>query len=224
MLMTHYREPIDFSVARLEEALSAWKSFAGLVRDSVFAPETDAHFVSALLDDLNTPVAIQRLHALRRLAAAGDVDSGRRLLGSLRLIGLFTAGFTLRMTINYPDVDLSRVNADAFVSANTNLSADVPIAVVAERVGSTHPDDGKYIVDTLHSFGKGSTWGDALALCGSLGLDSVREAVDSRLAALNAKDFAAADRIRAELLEQGIQLKDSKNTAGERVTNWEVKR
>jgi cysteinyl-tRNA synthetase len=49
--------------------------------------------------------------------------------------------------------------------------------------------------------------------------------VQKRLAALNARDFATADRIRAELLEQGIQLMDSKDaTTGQRVTTWEIKR
>ncbi len=53
---------------------------------------------------------------------------------------------------------------------------------------------------------------------------AINRAIDARLAALNAKDFAAADKIRAELLEQGIQLMDAKNAAGERVTTWEVRR
>ena len=53
----------------------------------------------------------------------------------------------------------------------------------------------------------------------------IKQAIDERLAFLAAKDFANADRIRNELLEQGIQLKDSKDpVTGERVTTWEVKR
>jgi len=56
-------------------------------------------------------------------------------------------------------------------------------------------------------------------------LDAKADAlVSQRLAALSAKDFATADRIRAGLLAEGIQLKDSKNAAGERVTTWELKR
>jgi cysteinyl-tRNA synthetase len=48
---------------------------------------------------------------------------------------------------------------------------------------------------------------------------------DERLTLLAAKNFAEADRIRDELLAQGIQLKDSKDSVtGERVTTWEVKR
>ena len=39
------------------------------------------------------------------------------------------------------------------------------------------------------------------------------------------KNWAEADRIRDELLGQGIQLKDGKDPAtGERITTWEVKR
>ena len=52
----------------------------------------------------------------------------------------------------------------------------------------------------------------------------IADAVNARLAALNAKDFAKADEIRAALLAEGIQLMDSKNDAGERVTTWEIKR
>jgi cysteinyl-tRNA synthetase len=48
---------------------------------------------------------------------------------------------------------------------------------------------------------------------------------DRRLALIAAKNWAEADRIRDELLAQGIQLKDGKDpVTGERVTTWEVKR
>jgi cysteinyl-tRNA synthetase len=47
----------------------------------------------------------------------------------------------------------------------------------------------------------------------------VQRAIDARNAARAAKNFAEADRIRDELLEQGVQLKDSPSG-----TTWEVKR
>jgi cysteinyl-tRNA synthetase len=68
MLMTHYREPIDFSVKRLEEAerlLGKWPTGGdpaeGRVDESVMAP---------LRDDLNTVAAVQALHALAQCANA----------------------------------------------------------------------------------------------------------------------------------------------------------
>ena len=47
-------------------------------------------------------------------------------------------------------------------------------------------------------------------LQGGSGLDeaTIRRCIESRAAAKRARDFAAADRIRQELLDQGIQLKD----------------
>ena len=46
-----------------------------------------------------------------------------------------------------------------------------------------------------------------------------------RLALIAQKNWAEADRIRDELLAQGIQLKDGKDpVTGERVTTWEVRR
>jgi cysteinyl-tRNA synthetase len=67
MLMTHYREPIDFSVKRLEEAerlLAKWP--AGEAAEA----EPDAAVIEALADDLNTVAAIQALHALAQTANA----------------------------------------------------------------------------------------------------------------------------------------------------------
>jgi cysteinyl-tRNA synthetase len=67
MLMTHYREPIDFSVKRLEEAerlLAKWP--AADVGDA--SPcET---VLDALGDDLNTVAAVQAIHALAQEANA----------------------------------------------------------------------------------------------------------------------------------------------------------
>ncbi len=49
--------------------------------------------------------------------------------------------------------------------------------------------------------------------------------ITARAAARKAKDYAEADRIRAELDAMGIALKDSKDPeTGELVTTWEVKR
>lgn len=53
----------------------------------------------------------------------------------------------------------------------------------------------------------------------------IKERVAQRLALIRDKNWAEADKIRDELLAQGIQLKDGKDpVSGERVTTWEVKR
>ncbi|MGV1758140.1 cysteine--tRNA ligase [Rhizobium sp. A22-96] len=84
MLMTHYREPIDFSVKRLEEAerlLAKWPAADA----SSAAP--DATVVAALADDLNTVTAVQALHALAQ-AANADASLLPVFAASASLLGL----------------------------------------------------------------------------------------------------------------------------------------
>ena len=152
MLMTHYREPIDFSVRKLEEAenvLRKWKRAADL------APrqgELSGELIAALCDDLGTYPAFQVLTRLAGEAVDGDGAAASTLKAALAFLGF--------------DVSSAAVDAHA-----------------------------------------------------------VEAAIAGRLALIRDKDWAGADRIRDELLAQGIQLKDGKDPAtGERVTTWEVKR
>jgi cysteinyl-tRNA synthetase len=87
MLMTHYREPIDFSIKRLEEAerlLAKWP--AAELGDAAPA----ASVMDALGDDLNTVAAVQALHAL-----AQEANADKSLLpvfaASAALLGLLPA-------------------------------------------------------------------------------------------------------------------------------------
>ncbi|WP_457151889.1 cysteine--tRNA ligase [Mesorhizobium sp. P5_C1] len=151
MLMTHYREPIDFSVRKLEEAenmLRKWKRAADL---APAAGQLPVEVIDALSDDLATYAAFQVLTQL-----AGEAVDGNEAAASLKASLLFL-GFDV-------------------------ASADI--------------DEG-----------------------------GVAEAIANRLALIAAKNWADADRIRDELLAQGVQLKDGKDpVTGERVTTWEVKR
>lgn len=166
MLMTHYREPIDFSVKRLEEAsnvLAALQRWA-FADDEDFDVDYDpdipfAPVVEALNDDLNTPAAIQALQHLvgdlwdrKMQMAPGHNRRLSELRQSMRLLGFAT-------------------------------EADDKTKALAEA------------------------------------------AIPKRLAFIREKNWAEADKIREDLLQQGIQLKDSKDPeTGERKTTWEVKR
>ncbi|ESY52942.1 MULTISPECIES: cysteine--tRNA ligase [unclassified Mesorhizobium] len=151
MLMTHYREPIDFSVRKLEEAentLRKWKRAADLAPS---AGQVPAEIVAALSDDLATYAAFQQLTQL-----AGEAAEGNEAAASLKASLLF-------------------------------LGFDIGAAKVDEV--------------------------------------AVAKAIAKRLELIAAKNWAEADRIRDELLAQGVQLKDGKDPiTGERVTTWEVKR
>ncbi|PDQ17650.1 cysteine--tRNA ligase [Mesorhizobium sanjuanii] len=87
MLMTHYREPIDFSVRKLEEAentLRKWKRAADLAPAA--AQQLPAAMVDALSDDLATYAAFQVLTQLAGEAAEGN-DAAASLKAALLFLG-----------------------------------------------------------------------------------------------------------------------------------------
>jgi len=159
MLMTHYREPIDFSVARLEEAeekLRGWQRLASAAQRGESLQAPDATVVAELADDLNFHRASVALDAIARNAARGEEEALVSLATTLEFLG-----FSRDLLLQGADHDTAAIEAE----------------------------------------------------------------VTKRLEALNTRDFARADTIRAQLLEQGIQLMDYKDPAtGERRTKWEVKR
>ncbi|RWP58740.1 cysteine--tRNA ligase [Mesorhizobium sp.] len=163
MLMTHYREPIDFSVRKLEEAentLRKWKRAADLAPAA--AKQLPVEVVEALSDDLATYSAFQVLTQL-----AGEAVDSNAAGGGNAAAGNDAAA-SLKAALSF-------------------LGFDVAPAKVDE--------------------------------------DAIAKAIARRLELIAAKNWAQADRIRDELLAQGVQLKDGKDpVTGERVTTWEVKR
>ncbi|HVW56422.1 MAG TPA: cysteine--tRNA ligase [Rhizobiaceae bacterium] len=152
MLMTHYREPIDFSVRKLEEAENTLRK---LMRAADLAPERSGVpsdlVVADLCDDLATYPALQTLGQLASDATTSEA-----------------AAITLKSSLSF-------------------LGFESKAAAVDETAV------GRWIME--------------------------------RLVFIREKNWAEADRIRDELLAQGIQLKDGKDAAtGERITTWEVKR
>ncbi|MBX3575729.1 MAG: cysteine--tRNA ligase [Rhizobiaceae bacterium] len=162
MLMTHYRQPIDFTVDKLVEAEKTLRSWARVWQPMNDAPMPEGA-VAALTDDLNTSELLAWMHRTYRLADASDRNdsaAARDLTAALRALGF--------------DDLFNRMKGFG-----------------------TSPDEDAAIANN----------------------------VNARLAFIRDKNWKEADRIRDELLAQGIQLKDGKDpVTGERVTNWEVKR
>jgi cysteinyl-tRNA synthetase len=93
MLKTHYRSPIDWTLASLEESKKVLASWYDIVGDNTQASgEADEIFSSLLSDDLNTSGAITRLHAIAssRIGTSGQpqIDVKRKLKASAMLLGL----------------------------------------------------------------------------------------------------------------------------------------
>jgi cysteinyl-tRNA synthetase len=183
MLMTHYREPIDFSVRKLEEAEAILDGWYRVVGEAEAFSTTCADVLGALCDDLGTPRAISAMHELRTEAAKGSAGAKGGLKASGALLGLLA-----RTESGWTAAKLEAMRRDATVLPQ-GLEANVAVGQVA------------------------------------ISPDVIGHLIMQRLAFIREKNWAEADRIRAELAGQGIQLKDGKDpVTGERVTTWEVRR
>jgi cysteinyl-tRNA synthetase len=91
MLMTHYRQPIDWTVDRLVEArrmLKEWIDCA-IGFDQYPAP-VPAELISALADDLNSPAAVTVLSQLfRDTHRRKNPDASIRLASALKWLGVW---------------------------------------------------------------------------------------------------------------------------------------
>jgi cysteinyl-tRNA synthetase len=87
MLQTHYRQPINWTVAGLREAQKVLDHWYGLTAD-VAPGYLCADALDALLDDLNTPKAFAALHELRGEAAKGAKPAAACLKASAQMLGL----------------------------------------------------------------------------------------------------------------------------------------
>jgi cysteinyl-tRNA synthetase len=87
MLRTHYRQPIDWTVAGLREAQKTLDYWYELTVDAP-AGYLCADALDALMDDLNTPKALAALHELRGEAVKGAKAAAACLKSSAQLIGL----------------------------------------------------------------------------------------------------------------------------------------
>ncbi len=230
MLSTHYRQPIDWTVRLLNEAQSKLQSWAAVLlntgavhrslrrRHDAIPPVPAPEVLSALADDLNTHLAIAALDDLYERCRKGDEDAQDSLLESCEFMGLmepdklvaYIEGYHLRegaqMTTRegFRKLDLLRV---AVANNAVTTIASVMQELLELNVEVSIAADGSVTYGVLDNSG-----------------DGFEAKIAARLAALNAKDFAEADRIRNELAEQGIALMDYKDEAGQRATKWEVKR
>jgi cysteinyl-tRNA synthetase len=87
MLLTHYRQPLNWTANALRESQRTLDHWYELTADA--APGIlCADVIGALADDLNTPKAIAALHELRTEAAKGSIGARGSLKASAQLIGL----------------------------------------------------------------------------------------------------------------------------------------
>ncbi len=107
MLMTHYRQPLDFTPDALEQAsimLSDFTTFGDFDPDTLPSRE----FVDALSDDLNTPRAITELHRLLNAAKGGAQELADRMArpGAMLTDDTYSAANQLAAGLMFIGVDI----------------------------------------------------------------------------------------------------------------------
>jgi cysteinyl-tRNA synthetase len=217
MLMTHYRQPINWTndqsleASRIVEDL--FKGSLGSIPKNTRAEPTQ-ELVEILSDDLNTPAAIGYLHRLSKSAHKNDEDS-QSLMDSLVFLGVFR---------DFEDEVLPLIRrggllADAegdFGLLNAINSSDwvrrQGVGLGIEAAKRVYENRDVY----LRYLAPGQSWS---AVAARNDVEAINRAIERRLAARKAKDFTKSDRIRDELAAMGVVLKDTKDG-----TTWEIAR
>ncbi len=123
MLKTHYRQPIDWTVAALEEAMTIGEGWRDLLTEADWketgAP--DSGFVEALCDDLNTHQAITRLHDLAREARRSRAAASL-LLNSAQVLGMLLSPD--EFVRDDSDLNLDEAQIAALIAARAKARAE----------------------------------------------------------------------------------------------------
>jgi cysteinyl-tRNA synthetase len=199
MLKTHYRQPIDWTVARLSTSdaeLSNWMDLIGNLPLSEVENRPSRNVVEALSDDLNTHEVFVQLSEIAK-AAANSREARSELACNLIFLGIL------------PDPYLQAKLFQSFTSKFDNWQKKQD--ELADRWGRKFSVISKYA-------GRVKV-GEISRLQAVVDFSLVNELIEKRLNARAAKNWSESDRIRDELAAMGIVLKDSKDG-----TTWEVAR
>lgn len=83
LMVAHYRQPIDFSTARIAEQKKRLDRWYSQTADVMAAAQVPDGVIAALCDDLNTPKAIAELDRLSSVGAFADLKAAAEFMGFL---------------------------------------------------------------------------------------------------------------------------------------------
>jgi cysteinyl-tRNA synthetase len=249
MLMTHYREPLDWTVARLDEAAEVLDSCV----EATERIQNRAQFrtphplvLEVLADDLNTPRLIKVLTEIARKSRIAERDA-HLLAGSINFLGLRLANRptkrgrldeALKWTWGRivdgeaPHVALAEA-LDRFRLQGTGghlyllrrLWTRVALLRAAAREIAEIEKHGSGLealynqIRVTRNAAVHGSLGRSLSGSRTLSTQELKELIAARDAARARKDWAESDRIRDELAKMGVVLKDTKDG-----TAWEIAR
>ena len=117
LMSAHYSQPLDWNEKLLLEQKSTIEKWYQLYQDS--DEELDVEIIESLLEDLNTPGFIAKIHELYNFAKKGDEKSKKNFNSACRLIGLFNQ---------------SQNEWDKFKKSHSNVSEEFILNKINERL------------------------------------------------------------------------------------------
>ena len=155
LLSSHYKQPLDWNEKLLDQQKNTLDKWYSLYEEN-YNQKTIPYCFESLLDDLNTPEYISKLHELYNEAFKGDKDKKETFNYACRLIGIFNENKKSWENYKKKSVKISEKN--------------------------------------------------------------IINKINERLEARKKGDFKLADKIRIELLNEGVLIEDKKDK-----TNWKYK-
>jgi cysteinyl-tRNA synthetase len=125
LLSAHYSQPLDWNDKLLEDQRSVIEKWYQLYDET--NEEAPLEIIETLLDDLNTPGFIAKIHELYTKANKGDEKSKKLFNSACKLIGLF---------------DLNKNEWENLKKTNKDVSEDFILKMIEERL--TAKQEGNY--------------------------------------------------------------------------------
>ncbi len=219
MLMSNYRQPIDWTVAKsaeIEDELFAWSAtlvYSDAESDGYLRavrkepPEPSPEIIAALLDDLNTAEAIAVLRANYRSAKNGGYKEKRQFLMDCQFLGILRhdklwvhlQGTLAKNTRGLPmPHDIARKLRISVANNLPSLRQEAQAALALLGLSAEIAADGNVTLIPLTQ--------------GARDMETyIEDLISKRNLARAKKDFTESDRIRNELSAMGVTLRDFKD-------------
>jgi cysteinyl-tRNA synthetase len=223
ILRAHYRSALNYSDTHLDDAKGALTRLYTALKSIPVRPEPvevgridwntphATRFKSAMDDDFNTPEAVAVLFDLAtEVNRNQSVEAATQLKALAGVLGLLQRD-PQKFLQGDVTIQLTGVSAKGVVGS-VSVDASVGLTGVEAKgeAGSVSGDVSVGLTGVEAKGEAGSVSGDvSVGLTGVEAKGYVRALIIERNAAKKAKNFAEADRIRKELLEEGIVLEDT---------------
>ena len=154
MLMTHYRQPIDWTKAASEQAAITLDAFRHFTQAANAADgQVSAAVLEALSDDLNTPQAIAELHRLAAEARKGDRQAAANLSKTCDFLGVDFKSVSVQDLLKRQRGDIDEARIEGLI-AERNAARKAKDFKESDRIRDELAAQGIVLKDSKD----GTTW------------------------------------------------------------------